>query len=84
MKQIIYREHAVQRMSESKISPAEVSRVLHDADGIIKQTKDKCIFYKKMTNRKDNLIAIVALNYPERYEVITVMINFEVKNENNS
>lgn len=79
MKKIVYLEHAVLRMSERKISPAEVSKVLNDADGVIKQTKDKCIFYKNLKNRTDNLIAIVALDYPERFEVITVMINFEVK-----
>ena len=43
------------------------------------QSKDKIIFYKILKERKDNALAVVTvLRGIETYEVIAVMINFEV------
>lgn len=77
-------DHAVQRMQERKITVAEVRRIIESPDGRIQQSKDKWIFYKKFEQRKDNLIAAVIVNRLDEdwVEVVTVLINFEVKNEN--
>ncbi len=75
-----YSSHAVSRMIERKISTQEVELVVNDPDGKIKQSKDKYICYKKLKNRKDNLIAVVAvIKNRVFFEIITVMVNFEVK-----
>ena len=76
---ILYRDHAVTRMFERKITPAMLGEILDKPDGKIKQSKDKWIFYKKFRKRKDNLVAAVALEKNKKnYEIITVMVNFEV------
>lgn len=78
--EIIYSSHAVERMIQRKISPQDVEQVISDPDGKIKQSKDKYIYYKKRKGREDNLLAAVAVKKSKsHYEVITVMINFEVK-----
>ena len=77
---IKYSPHAVDRMIQRKITPKEVEIVIKNPDGKIKQSKDKYIFYKNIKLRKDNLIAAVTVRKDLRsYEVITVMVNFEVK-----
>ncbi len=75
-----YSSHAVNRMIERKISTREVELIVNDPDGKIKQSKDKYICYKKIKTRKDNLIAAVTIiRNKALFEVITVMVNFEVK-----
>jgi hypothetical protein len=78
--EIIYLSHAVTRMQERNISVEEVASIIEDPEGVIKQSKDKYIYYKKVEKRKDNMIAIVLLKSKSKeLEVLTVMINFEVK-----
>jgi hypothetical protein len=76
---IKYSAHAVDRMLLRKITTSQVERILNDPDGVIHQSKDKIIFYKILKERKDNALAVVTvLRQVVTYEVITVMINFEV------
>lgn len=76
--EVKYTAHAVQRMIEREISPREVESLLKKPDGTIRQSKDKTIAYKRFESRKDNLIAVVAVERGEHQEVITVLVNFEV------
>ena len=47
---------------------------------MIKQSRDKFIYYKKIKGRKDNDIAAVTLiESKDTLEVLTVMIDFEVQ-----
>ena len=74
-----YRSHAVERMLERKISTVEVEMILLEPDGIIKQSLDKFIYYKKLKGRSDNMVAAVAIFKKHKaFEVLTVMIDFEV------
>tara|TARA_Y100001936_G_C16064709_1_gene666454 strand:+ start:1082 stop:1285 length:204 start_codon:yes stop_codon:yes gene_type:complete len=67
-------------MLQRNISTKEVEIIISEPDGKIKQSQDKYIFYKKLKGRKDNLIAAVTVTRSKNvFEVITVMINFEVK-----
>jgi CRISPR/Cas system-associated endoribonuclease Cas2 len=76
---IKYSAHAVDRMLQRKITTTQIERILNDPDGMIHQSKDKIIFYKILKERKDNALAVVTvLKSIDIYEVITVMINFEV------
>jgi hypothetical protein len=78
--EIKYRSHAVDRMLQRNISTADVELVISDPDGMIKQSQDKFIYYKKIKGRKDNLVAAVALIKSKNViEVLTVMIDFEVQ-----
>lgn len=75
-----YSSHAVDRMLQRNISTQDVELILSDPDGKIKQSHDKFIYYKNIKSRKDNLIAAVTVNKTKNeFEIITVMINFEVK-----
>lgn len=77
---IKYSSHSVDRMLQRNISTQDIELVLSEPDGKIKQSQDKYIFYKKLKGRKDNLIAAVTvLRNKNSYEIVTVMINFEVK-----
>ena len=77
--EIIYIPHAVERMMQRVISPQEVELLLGDPDGIIVQSKDKFIYYKMIRSRKGNVLAAVVVQKRNSlYEVITVMVNFEV------
>ena len=77
--EIKYTPHAVERMIQRKISPQEVELLLSTPDGTIKQSMDKFIYYKKIKGRKDNALAAVTVEIRNnRYEVITVIVNFEV------
>ncbi len=77
--EIVYSKHAVIRMQERKITPAEVETVVLHPDGSIKQTLDKWIYYKEIPNRIDYLIAVVSvIKKISQIEVITVMVHFEV------
>lgn len=74
-----YSAHAVDRMLERKITTTQIERILNAPDGMIHQSKDKIIFFKILKERKDNALAVVTvLRNVDAYEVITVMINFEV------
>lgn len=79
--EFIYSTHAVQRMIERSITTADVEAVITKADGSIPQSRDKKIFYKRMRHRKDNLIAVVAVQRSSELptEIITVLVNFEVR-----
>ena len=76
MDELIFRSHAIERMMERDISSAMVDKILKSPDGVINQSFEKKIVYKRIKNRSDNLIAIVILG---RSEVLTVMNFFEVK-----
>lgn len=77
--EIKYTPHAVERMIQRKVSPQEVELLLGDLDGTIVQSMEKFIYYKKIKGRKDNALAAVAVQKKnDQYEVITVMVNFEV------
>lgn len=77
---IKYRSHAVERMIERNITPQEVEIIISSPDGKIQQSSDKFIYYKKIKNRKDNLLAAVTVQKTRTsFEVITVIVNFEVK-----
>jgi hypothetical protein len=79
MVDVKYRAHAVDRMLERKISTTEVEMILLDPDGVIKQSLDKYIYYKKLKGRTDNMIAAVTITKKHKsFEVLTVMIDFEV------
>lgn len=76
----IFTAHAVQRMNERRLSPEQIIKVLTAPDGVIPQSRDKDIFYKRIRGRDDNLIAVVAVKTADpRNEVLTVMVNFEVR-----
>lgn len=80
--EFIYSTHAVQRMIERSITPADIEAVISKADGNIPQSRDKKIFFcKRMRHRKDNLIAVVAVQRSSELptEIITVLVNFEVR-----
>ncbi len=77
---IKYSSHSVDRMLQRNISIKDVELILNEPDGKIQQSQDKFIFYKKLKGRKDNLIAAVTvIRTKTTYEIVTVMINFEVK-----
>lgn len=66
-------------MVQRRISPQEVENILTEPDGVIRQSKEKFIAYKKIRGRKDNLLAAVTVEDAGVWEVITVMVNFEVR-----
>ena len=76
---IRYSSHAVERMIQRRISTTEVEDLLVNPDGLIKQSEDKIVAYKKMEGRKDNSMAVVAIEQEGNFEVVTVIVNFEVK-----
>lgn len=77
--EIKYSSHAVERMLQRRISPQEVQDILTEPDDVIRQSRDKFIAYKKIRGRRDNLLAAVAVEDGRVWEVITVMVNFEVR-----
>ena len=76
MNKLNYTDHAVQRMMERDITHDLVLAVISNYDGKIKQSQDKQIFYKKVKNREDNLIAVIIVG---NSNILTVMTYFEVK-----
>jgi hypothetical protein len=53
--------------------------IVFEPDNIIKQSQDKFIYYKKLKGRTANLIAAVVITKNHNsFEVLTVMIDFEV------
>jgi len=77
---ILFSSHAVERMEQRKIKSSEVELILREPDGQIRQSNDKWIFFKRFKNRHDNHIAAVAVHREGNvFEVLTVMIHFEVK-----
>lgn len=80
MAEIVFSKHAVEQMLARKISPEEVEMVIQDPEGSLEQSRDKQVFYRRFSKRKDNLIAAVVVRQTvNQREVITVMHNFEVK-----
>ena len=78
--EIVLSEHAVTRMLERKITPEMVKAIVGSPTGKIQQSKDKWIFYKSFPARRDNNVAAVVVErVGVRFEVITIMINFEVQ-----
>lgn len=77
--EVRYRSHAVERMIQRGISPHEVEDVLGNPDGVIRQSMDKVIAYKRIEGRNDNAVAVVAVDENQAWEVIAVMINFEMR-----
>jgi len=77
--QIRYSPHAVDRMTERKISTSDVESILTKPDGVLRQSMDKLVLYKKLEARGDNAIAVVAVEQNNGFEVVTVMVNFEVR-----
>ena len=77
--EIKYSAYAVERMLQRPISPREVEAVLTEPDGMIRQSRDKLVAYGKIDGRKDNSLAVVAVEGDGVREVITVMVNFEVR-----
>ncbi len=80
--EIVFSEHAVIRMLERSITPDMVRAIIRSPMGKIRQSRDKWIFYKSFAVRRDNHVAAVVVErVGERFEVITVMIDFEVHNK---
>lgn len=77
--EIKYSSHAVERMLQQRISPREVEAVLTEPDGLIRQSRDKFVAHGKIDGRTDNSLAVVAVEGDGVREVITVMVNFEVR-----
>jgi len=79
--EIRFHPHSVRRMQERNVTVSEVELIIEKPDGRILQTKDKAILYKKLKGRKDNLVAAVIVEaiHAHLTEVVTVLINFEVK-----
>jgi lipopolysaccharide biosynthesis protein len=73
------RVRAAITMIERQISTTQVEEVLLKPDGRILQSQDKVISYREFQGRKDNSIAIVAVERDGNFEVVTVMVNLEVK-----
>ena len=79
---IVFRPHAVDRMKERNLTSDDIEKVLSEPDGMIKQSRDKRIYYKILPRRKDDSVAVVAVGGREiGFEVITVLVNFEVNHE---
>lgn len=80
--ELVFREHAVERMKDRRISVQNVRAVLEKPDGVIPQSRDKFIYHRAIKGRKDNDVAVVAVAEREvGFEVLTVMVNFEVHDE---
>lgn len=77
--EIRYSSHAVERMFQRRISTQEVESLLANPDGVVRQSKDKVIAHKNIKGRRDNSVAVVASEGKDTWEVITVMVNFEVR-----
>ena len=77
--EIKFNSHAVERMFQRKVSAQEVEDLLAKPDGVIRQSRDKVIAYKRIGRRTDNAVAVVAAEGKGAWEVITVMVNFEVR-----
>lgn len=78
---VVFRPHAVERMIERGLKPGDIEAVLNKPDGTIRQSRDKRVYYKALRGRKDNDVAVVALEGQTGFEVITVLVNFEVKHD---
>lgn len=74
-----FSSHAVERMFQREIPAQEVENLLAKPDGVIRQSRDKMIAYKRIGGRTDNSVAVVAVEGKGAWEVITVMVNFEVR-----
>ena len=75
---IRYSPHAVDCMIQRRISTTEVENLLINPDGLFRQSRDKVVTYKKIEGRKDNSLAVVAVEQDGDFDVVTVLVNFEV------
>ena len=66
-------------MTVRNINTDDVELILKEPDGIVSQSRDKSVYYKRLKGRLDNLLAVVVVRVGETIEVITVMHNFEVR-----
>lgn len=82
--EVKYSAHAVERMMQRLVSTQEVEDLLAKPDGVIRQSRDKIIAYKRIRGRQDNGIAVVAVERQGSYEVVTVLVNFRANNESTS
>jgi hypothetical protein len=77
---LVFFGHAVEQMLKRAIDPKDVEILIAHPDGVIRQSRDKRILYRRFPTRRDNLIAAVVIQQNESIlEIITVMHNFEVK-----
>ena len=53
--------------------------MLRNPDGVIAQSRDKVIAFKRLEGRSDNTIAVVAVDDGWAWPVIAVMTHFEVR-----
>ena len=80
MVEIVFSKHAVEQMLKRRVVPDEVQVIVSLPDGVVVQSRDKRVVYKRFPKRNDNLIAAVIVYQATKIiEVITVMHNFEVR-----
>ena len=78
--EIVFSKHAVEQMHKRLISANEVEFMVQHPDGLVKQSHDKEVFYKRFPKRTDNLLAVVAVRlFGNILEIVTVMHHFEVR-----
>lgn len=79
--EVRFHPHAVLRMQERDLAVDEVLQIIEKPDGKIAQSKDKVILYKRLKRRPDNLVAAVVVERMpgSLLEVVTVLVNFEVR-----
>lgn len=72
--------HAMQRITERKISMQEMHEIILSPEEVIIQGP-KLLLVKTIYGRDDNRLAVVTLNRKESelWVVITVLVNFEKK-----
>jgi len=77
---VVLSVHAVERLTERRISIAELESILTEPDTVVTQGP-KLIFQKNFKKRKDNDVAAVVLERREKnlWLVITVLVNFQKK-----
>jgi len=77
---LVFSPRAVERMQQRNITPSDIEEIIFRHDGKIKQSHDKMIYYKRLKSRRDNQLAAVVIEKRNNLlEVLTVMVNFEVK-----
>jgi hypothetical protein len=77
---LVYSPHAIERMRQRSISFEEIQRIVDEPDGTIRQTMDKTIYFKNVSGRQDNDLAVVAVTrVDESREVLTVMHRFSAQ-----
>ena len=72
--------HAALRMTERKVSAAEIEETIQRPDWVLEQGP-KWILAKHFSHRKDNLLAAVVIQKEEAnlWIVLTLMVHFEIR-----